>query len=319
MIQKLIRQNSRTSQITRVLNVSVVLAIVLVGQTIACANHNDDEKDDLRLSRANQLRALSAGDEAFTEPIETIKIASAESGIVGKVKIKRGDTVGVDDLLFELDMSVLEASKRLASAKANSKARLKAAKVEYEAKTKRYKKLVTLREDGAGSAEEVEKAQTDAEVARQSVEAIIEENEQAALETKRIESQMELRRVRTPIQGIVIDVRKKEGEYVASSDPHLATIVQLETLRVVFYLPTSRVSKIKQGDNAELLLTETKQHAKGLVEYVAPITNADSGRVRVEVLIPNDEGAYRSGVRCRVLEVFAQQSMLDEPSQARKK
>ena len=294
-----------------------VVVLLLAGQTISHAN-DDDKKDGSKLSRASQMRALTAGDEAFTEPIETIKIASAESGIVGKVKIKRGDVVSAEDLLFELDMSVLEASKRLASAKANSKARLKAAKVEFEAKTKRLKKLILLREDGAGSVQEVEKAKTDAEVSRQSVEAIIEENEQAALETKRIESQMELRRIRTPIRGIVIDIRKKEGEYVSSSDPHLATIVQLETLRVVFYLPTSRVSRIKQGDYAELLLTETKQHAKGLVEYVAPITNADSGRVRVEVLIPNEAGEYRSGVRCRVLDVFAQQSMLDEPNQIRK-
>ena len=67
----------------------------------------------------------SAGNEAFTEPIETIKIASSELGIVGKVEVKRGDKVGVDDLLFELDMTVLEASRRLALAKANSKARLK--------------------------------------------------------------------------------------------------------------------------------------------------------------------------------------------------
>jgi len=292
--------------------------VALVAVIGISARADDDQQRDQTISRTNQLRALSAGDEAFTEPIETIKIASAESGIIGEVKVKRGDVVEADGLLFELDMSVLEASKRLAQAKANSRARLKAAQVEFEAKTKRHSQLVELQKEGAGSHEEVEKAYADVEVSKQAVEAIIEENEQAALETKRIESQMELRRVRSPMKGIVIDIRKKAGEYVSSNDPHLATVVQLDTLRVVFYLPTARVVKIKQGDNAEILLTETKQHAKGLVEYVAPVTNADSGRVRVEVLIPNPNGEYRSGVRCRVLEVFAQHSMMQAPNETRK-
>ncbi len=307
-------QNSKFKSQSRFrtsLQSAIAVLLVIAGQTISVANE-DDRKIDQKRSHGSELRKFSAGDEAFTEPIETIRIASAENGIVGKVKVKRGDVVQKDDLLFELDMSVLEASKRLAQAKAGSKARLKAAEIEFDAKSKRYDQLVELQKEGAGTKEEVEKAKTDVEVARQSVEAFIEENEQAALETKRIESQMELRRVRTPIGGIVVDVRRKAGEYVSNSDPHLATVVQLDTLRVVFYLPTSRVKKMNRGDSADVLLTETEQQAKGLVEYVAPITNADSGRVRVEVLIPNSAGEFRSGVRCRVLDVFPGQSMMNE-------
>ncbi len=247
-------------------------------------------------------RIGSAGEEAFTEPIETIKIAAAETGIIGKVVVKRGDTVTADDLLFELDMTVLEASKRLALAKASSKARLRAAEVEFNAKTKSYHKRVKLLEDQAGSPEEVEKAKTEVDLAQQNIEAIVEEQEQASLETKRIETQMEQRRTRSPIDGVVIDVRRKPGEYVSNADPHIATVVQLETLRVVFYLPTGRAASIKSGDVVNLLLPETNQRTEGTVEYVAPITNADSGRVRVEVLVDNESGDFRSGVRCRILE-----------------
>ena len=59
-------------------------------------------------------------------------------------------------------------------------------------------------------------------------------------------------------------------------------------------------------------MTEKDQHAKAIVEYVAPVTNADSGRVRIEVVIENERRKYRSGVRCRMQETFSQQSMLQE-------
>ena len=46
---------------------------------------------------------------------------------------------------------------------------------------------------------------------------------------------------------------------------------------------------------------------KGMVEFVAPITMADSGRVRIDVLIENQDRAYRSGVRCRLVHRVARQ------------
>ena len=293
----------------------VVVAVVLFW--FGSSANADGCLDDERAQSPSSIPSLAAGDEAFTEPIETIKVAASETGIIGKVKIKRGDNVNEGDLLFELDMSVLEASRRLSQAKANTKARLKSAEVEYESKQKHYKKLVELFAEEAGSPQEVEQAKTDAEVARQNIEAILEENEQFTLETKRIESQMERRRIRSPIHGVVIDIRKKPGEYVSNSDPHIATIVKLETLRVVFHLPTIRATKIKRGDTADILLTETNQHAVGIVEYVAPVTDAASGRVRVEVLIRNGRAEYRSGVRCRVVETYSRRSMMDEATDQR--
>ena len=302
--------NSIRRNLTRLKLASLMLITCCVAATHLQAN-------EYRRDTTNRLRVSSPGDQAFTEPIETIQIASGELGIIGKVHVKRGDIVAPGDLLLELDMTVLEASHQLAKAKANTQARLNAAKVELESKTKRYENRLELLRENASSPEEVARAKTELEVARQSVEALIEESELNRLETKRIESQMERLRVRAPIQGVVTDVRKKIGEYVSNSEPHVATVVQLNTLRVVFYLPTDRAIKIQRGDTAELLLVESKQRTDATVEYVAPITNADSGRVRVEVLIDNQFGEFRSGVRCQILQTLSRQSMINGPTQNR--
>lgn len=266
---------------------------------------------DRRNSEHNRYASASSN-EAFTEPYQTIQIASAEPGIIANIKVQLGDMVDTGDLLFEMDMSVLEASRRLAQAKANSQARLKAAEVEHESKLKRYQQLVDLVKENAGSPEEVERAKTQSEIARQGVAAIAEEKAQFALETKRIESQIEQRRIRSPIAGVVIEIHKKPGEYVSSNAPQLATVVQLQTLRAVFHLPTRTAVKLQRGDVVQIQLTETEQSAAAIVEYVAPITKADSGRVRVDVRIDNQLGQYRSGVRCRMLETIPQQSSTSE-------
>ena len=306
----------KTTNVASLVVLLLTIATIILHCVPAHASNDETRKTERQSAResqrpsnrVNKLRSLSSADEAFTESYQKILVASADDGIVSRVKVKRGDIVAVSDLLFELDMSVLEASRRLSRAKANMKAKLRSAEVQFATNTKRFEQKVELLNENAGSPEEVQRAKTEAEISKQNVEAILEEAEQFRLETQRIESQMEQKRVRSPINGVVTDVRKKVGEYVSINDPHVVTIEQLDSLRVVFYLPTERAIKIKIGDTADILLTDEQQHAKAIVEYVAPVTNADSGRVRVEVAIENELGQFRSGVRCRMLETFSQQS-----------
>jgi len=245
---------------------------------------------------------LDGGDEAFTEPIEEIKVAAADMGIVAKIHVNLGDTVSPHDLLVELDQSVLEATRQIAESKANNKARIKAAEVEYQIKQARYEKLVQLVRDGAGSPEEVERAKADAEVAQQEIQALREQAEQYRLEVRQYEAQIEQRRIRSPIRGQVVEIRKKVGEFVSANDPHLVSVVQIDTLRAIFFVPTQKAMQLQKEETVEVLFEETNQRTRAKVEFVAPITQADSGRVRVDVLIDNRTGEFRSGVRCRLVD-----------------
>lgn len=253
---------------------------------------------DYAASGKDDLSAYS--NDAFTQPIEKIMVACGEAGIVNQVKVELGDSVALDQVLVELDTSVLDAARRVAMSKASGKAKLTAAEVEFNLKSQRYQKLTQLYHEGAGSPEEASKARAEAEVARQNVEAILESVDQARLETDQIDAQIQRRRIRSPIDGVVVEITREQGEYISNADPHIATVVSLEKLKVVFYLPTKIATKFKEGDRVKVLLTETNQTANAVVGYVSPVTNADSGRVRVDVYVNNAQGKYRSGVRCRI-------------------
>jgi len=236
--------------------------------------------------------------EAFIEPVRTIHTSASDTGRIAEVKVKRGDSVRSGDLLMVLDSQVLDASREVAHRKACSSARIKALEVEFEIHKNRYEQLRGLLNDGAGSPEEARRAKADADVARLNVQAAREDQELARLQLAEIEARIEQRKIRSAVDGIVTDVLKEPGEYVSTLDPHVVTVVQLDRLRATFYLPTESARLLAVGDTTILKVAGAERVATGTVEYIAPLTEADSGRARVDVLIDNSGGIFRSGVRC---------------------
>ncbi|MCA8998642.1 MAG: efflux RND transporter periplasmic adaptor subunit [Planctomycetaceae bacterium] len=240
--------------------------------------------------------------EAFTEPYRTIDVAAAEPGRIAQVHIRRGSRVREGDLLVELDSSVLEASQKAAARRVANTARLEALKVDHQLKQRRYETLLALSREGAGTAEELLTSESEARIAELQIEAAREELEQAQLELAEIEARIEQRRIRAYFDGIVTEVRKDPGEFVSAVEPEVATIVDLSRLRITFYLPTSRVEPLEEGQGCKLTLVDGSRGFAGTVEYVGPLTQADSGRVRVDIVIENGNQDLRSGMRCLLID-----------------
>ncbi len=241
--------------------------------------------------------------EGFTEPVREIKVAASESSRVAEVLVRRGAVVKKDDILMNLDTKILEASLRIAQAKAESTSRVEALRIEAEIKSNRFARIDHLNQNGAGSPEEVRRAKADSAVAQLNVQSAIEDQSLNELAVAEIEAKIEQRRVRSPINGIVIDVLQEPGEYVSLNEPQVATVVQLEDLRVTFYIPTDLATQLKEGQEIMLELPgldppSTSVKTTGTIEHLAVVTEADSGRVRMDVLIANPKLVYRSGVRC---------------------
>jgi multidrug efflux pump subunit AcrA (membrane-fusion protein) len=118
------------------------------------------------------------------------------------------------------------------------------------------------------------------------------------LECQKIATMIERRKMRSPIEGVVTRVYKEEHELVAANATSVLTVAQLNPLRLTLSVPTANGLTLKAGDKVPLAFPETGEKASGTVELVAPITEAESGTVRLKLLIDNPHGAYRCGVRC---------------------
>jgi RND family efflux transporter MFP subunit len=255
---------------------------------------------------AAELRA-AAGD-SFTEPNRLINIAAAETGIVTQIEVHEGDHVRNGQLLATLDLEILEASLAVARARMQATGPLLAARAEHELWKTKVQKLRLLRAEGHLSVSEMERAEADLAVARARLVAAEEEQRIAALECKKIEAQIQRRRIRSPIDGVIVKVRKEQGEALMLSDPTILTLAELDQLRIRFSMTYAQASQFRVGQTVRVSLPETGQRAEARVEVIAPVSDAKSGTVPVTLVLNNHDGRYRSGLRC-VLEVPAARSL----------
>lgn len=239
--------------------------------------------------------------EGFAEPYHTIDIAAPESGIVQEVRVELGQAVKKGDILAVLDDDVLKASLEIAQLKAKSTAAIDAAKAEFELRQQKFLALTELNRTGSGSREEFARAKADVELAQAKQKAAEETLGADRLEVKRIEAQLQRRTIRSSINGVVTDLLHEEGEFVSSSEPKLFTVVRLDRLRVKFYVPADQTLKLSKGLSV-LVQAATDKPQSAEVEFVSPVTHAESGLVRVDVIIDNRDGRLRSGQRWLLIQ-----------------
>ena len=263
-----------------------------------------------RLFFAHQLlialafaRAVEAGEvmvQSFSEPAQTVDVAAPEQGIVEELKVSLGQSVKRGDPLLILDRDTLYSAQEVAAAKADCSAEVEAAKIQLKMKQDRVHKLKTL--ERHGSEEELIKARVEVELANTQVVAAEEKNRIDRLELRRIEQQIARRTVRSPIDGVVIKLHRQPGEFTAANEPQLVTIVRLDQLRLKLHIPTAKATSLTAKSELMIRFLETGDEAHGRVDFFSPVTAADSGTVKVEILIPNPQGRLRSGTRCTWIE-----------------
>jgi RND family efflux transporter MFP subunit len=236
--------------------------------------------------------------DGFTEPFRKIEVAAAEPGTVAQLLVHEGDRVSKGQALATLDDDVLVVSREIAAANAQAQGKLDSALAERELRKTRLQRLEPLRAAGHASQEEIDRALADLAVAEANVQTAREQHQLDGLECKKIEAMIQHRTIRSPIDGYVLKIQKEEREFVSVNSASVATVVQLDPLRVVFSLPTAFAAKVGVGSGVDLELPESGAKLRGKVELVAPVTEAESGTVRVKVLIDNAQGTYRCGVRC---------------------
>jgi len=242
--------------------------------------------------------ALGSSVEGFTEPFRKIDIAPPEPGTIARLAVKEGDRISKGEVLAALDCEHLVIAREMAKASMESHGRLDSAVAERDLRINRLAKLEELRTRGHASEEEVARAKTDAAIAEANLLAAQEQLRLDALEYQKSEAMIERRTMRSPIDGVVTRVFKEEREFVSVSSPTVLTVAQLNVLRITFSVPSVQAAELSSGQRVRLTFSETGETAFGKVELIAPVTDAESGTVRVKVLLENPQREYRCGVRC---------------------
>lgn len=238
--------------------------------------------------------------EGFTQPYHKAELSPAETGVVSNILVKEGEVVSKDSLLLELDIDVLKASLKIAEAKKNSKGKLNSAKARHRLHQSQLKKLVALESQGHAQPEEIEQARANASVAKADVLAAEEELLVHKYEFERLEQQIKRRQLFSPFDGIVTRINKELYELTGSDKEALVTVVQLNPLLIVIHVSLEDANKLSIGDEIMSNCQDNNLVLSSNVEYISPVTNPDSGTVRVKLMVDNTDTKHPSGVKCIV-------------------
>jgi RND family efflux transporter MFP subunit len=193
---------------------------------------------------------------------------------------------------------VQEIALEIARQNMEARGQFESAVAERDLRRTRLARLQELRESGHATQDEVDRAVADLRVAEANVRSAAEKQKTDELEFRRIAAMIDRRILKSPIDGVVTRLYKEEADYVGTSVNPVMTLMQLDPLRVTFSIPNAAGQALRPGQSVALMLPESEQNAVGQVEFVSPVSEAESGTVRVKVLLKNPQGKYRCGVRC---------------------
>ncbi len=227
-------------------------------------------------------------------------------GVIDAIAVAEGDVVEAEALLVEMRDDVQEARVGSARAVYQADADLRAARLSVEESTAVLERTRNAHGKGAAAAWELRRAELALDRARTELDAA-EERRARDRERLRIEQANLARYVlHAPFAGAVTRVRFDPGATVTRAD-ELLTLVSLDELEAVFFVPVERFEDLEVG-RAYRLRGDPPAAGPLRAELASVDAEIDpaSGTVRAVFTIDNRESRHPSG--------FGVALLLDEPA-----
>ena len=223
------------------------------------------------------VKAAGAGMQAM--PVQTVEVAlqpvpqSSEyvatiksrrsatmqpqvAGRITEILVHSGDQVRSGQAMMTLDALQQQATVNAQRATEQQK------KAVFDYDTLQFNRQKKLYDEGIVSLDAYQQAQ-------QALDNSKADYESATASRKTAEEQLAYYTVRAPFDGIVGDIPVHVGDY-ATTSTMLTTVDESKDLEAYVYVPTERVSQLRQGLEVDLLDTNDKLLEKSKIDFISP-------------------------------------------------
>lgn len=243
-----------------------------------------------------------------TEADRQVEVRSETSGLVISEPLPRGQKVTAGQQLCRLDVGtreavLAEARARLSEAKARIPSAA-AAKIEAEARLEEAmindNAARKLSEGGFASSTRVASAAASVRAAEAAVQSATSglESTQAGIESATAlvaaaETEMNRLTIAAPFDGLLESKTAELGSLMQQGSL-CGTVLRLDPIRLVGFVPETEISRVKEGALAGAKLT-TGQQVSGQVTFVSRSADETTRTFRVEITVPNPDLSIRDG------------------------
>jgi len=234
------------------------------------------------------------------KPRQLVQIGSPVAGLLSEELVDRGDTVTRGQVIARMESSIDRADLALDRLKAanDTAIRAEAADLQMAQRMLERKRFLVQRQDVNESA--LDELQTKVEVGALRVQQAQMDQRVAALTAERTERLLDLKQIRSPLDGVVIERKMSVGEYVYEQTP-VMTVAQIDPLSVELIVPAARYGQIHVGGAARVHPdAPIGGDYPATIEVIDPVIDASSGTFGVRLKLANPDHAIPAGLRCAV-------------------
>lgn len=245
------------------------------------------------------LAALPKPAGCLIEPDQVADVGSPVTGVIDRLPVALGDTVQVGQPLVFLRTDVERANTEVATLRAQVESEIKAAAANLSLAQQKVGRTRQLLAQQFVSPQALEQAQAEADVASQKLALARSQQRIYAQERAVSQAQLDMRTLRSPIQGVVVERYSQPGERV--EDRPVVRVATIDPLRVSLLVPMAQYGQVGVGD----VLTIRPELAgmaplRATVHYVDKVVDAASNTFRVRLKLPNPNHKLPGGLRCKV-------------------
>ena len=240
----------------------------------------------------------SAELDCLVKPEMYVEINSPVISVLEEVLVEIGDLVEKDQPLAKLEASVEEARVKLASLQADSISEIENRKEQVRYAQQNYRRMQELLAQNSVSQFETDKAQTELALAQIELKRARENRRIAQVNLELAQSQLALRTIASPIDGVVVDRYVMVGESVEGRS--IMKLAKINPLKVELIAPTEYFGLIRRDMEVMIYPEQPANEAfAATVTIVDQLIDPASGSFTVRMELPNPDDRLVGGVNCR--------------------
>ncbi len=235
--------------------------------------------------------------DCLVRPEMYIELSSPVETTLKAMLVNVGDTISKGQHLVQLESSVESARVELAQLQASSTSEIENRRIQMKFSKRNLERMQELFSKNSVSQFEKDKAEAELALAKIELVKARENHQQAQLSLKKVQAELALRIIKSPIDGIIIDSYIKIGESVANRP--IMKLAQINPLRVELIAPTEYFGLIKKDMEVEIFPERPQnQTFKATVTVVDQLIDPASGSFTIRMSLPNPGEELVGGVNC---------------------
>ncbi|GLQ89294.1 efflux RND transporter periplasmic adaptor subunit [Dyella flagellata] len=241
--------------------------------------------------------------DCLIEPAQTVELGTPVGGLLEHVMVKRGDKITRNEVLANLESHVEQTAAELAHYKSQLNGPTELAQSKIEFSQRKFERRHDLAQAQLMAKQDSDDAESELRQAQAELTEAKENREVARLDYLHEMSQLNLRTIRSPFDGVVVDQMMWPGEIVepGATKHAVLKVAQLNPLRVRAVLPLRAFGTTHLGMAASVVSEiEPGTPYAAKVSSVDRIVDAASGTFVVFMDLPNPKLELPAGVKCKV-------------------